>query len=56
MAAHSITAAPAAASRPKIQGQGPTVRMAAPTLGARMGTPRKTRKLSDITRAMVRPL
>ena len=34
----------------------PTLRTSWPRVGAMIGMPRKTRKLSDITRAMVRPL
>ena len=33
----------------------PSVRVG-PSVGAMIGMPRKTRKLSDMTRAMVRPL
>ncbi|MNE25925.1 hypothetical protein D3C80_1192720 [compost metagenome] len=54
-AAHKRKLPPNRAKKPKIQRQGATSMINCPTVGARMGTPRKTRKLSDMTRAMVRP-
>ncbi|MNN74924.1 hypothetical protein D3C81_1911780 [compost metagenome] len=55
VAAQIRKAPPNRAKKPKIQRQGATSMISWPTVGARMGTPRKTRKLSDMTRAMVRP-
>src|SRR3546814_1993333 len=55
MKTHMSTARPDSASSPNIQRHGANSNMAWPSVGASIGTARKTMNVSDITFAIARP-